>query len=76
MVFSIMMLNQPKTGEELDLDNEEDIMDKDGSLSEDAAEDLEKKLFISNAKAILKESKTVANTIDSMIDELNGAKPP
>lgn len=61
-------------GVDINIDDEEDIMDKDGSLSDDEEQDLEKKLFISNAKEILRESKKIVDTIDSTIDELNGAK--
>eukprot|EP01083_Nonionella_stella_P111913 328609_1 len=61
-------------GVEINLDEEEDIMHKSSSLSDDEDEDLEKKLFISNAKEILRESQKVVTTIDFTIDELNGAK--
>eukprot|EP00484_Ammonia_sp_Unknown_P002018 CAMPEP_0197021880 /NCGR_PEP_ID=MMETSP1384-20130603/2765_1 /TAXON_ID=29189 /ORGANISM="Ammonia sp." /LENGTH=1116 /DNA_ID=CAMNT_0042449799 /DNA_START=30 /DNA_END=3380 /DNA_ORIENTATION=- len=60
--------------DDIKLDEEPDIMDKDGSLSDEEEENLEKNLFISNAKEVLRESAKVANTIDATIDELNGAK--
>eukprot|EP00485_Elphidium_margaritaceum_P011392 CAMPEP_0202705958 /NCGR_PEP_ID=MMETSP1385-20130828/18448_1 /ASSEMBLY_ACC=CAM_ASM_000861 /TAXON_ID=933848 /ORGANISM="Elphidium margaritaceum" /LENGTH=1098 /DNA_ID=CAMNT_0049364321 /DNA_START=25 /DNA_END=3321 /DNA_ORIENTATION=- len=51
-----------------------DDMLRGGSLSEEDDEDLERNLFMSNAKEILRESDKIVATIDSTMDELNGAK--
>ena len=59
---------------DIDNDNDDNNYNDNGSLSDEDEDDLEKKLFISNAKEVLRESKKLVNTIDSTIDELNGAK--
>ena len=72
--FSIVRGALDTSGVDLNIDEQEDIMNKDGSLSDDEPIELEKKLFISRAKEIMRESKNIVDTIDSTIDELNGAK--
>merc|ERR1712228_784128 len=58
----------------MNLNDEEDILDKNASLSDDDDDDFEKRLFMSSAKEIMRESKKMVNIIDTTIDELNGAK--
>jgi len=49
-------------------------IDDDGDEDGDE-EDLERKLFVSSAKQVLRECRKIVATVDETIDELNGAKP-